>query len=669
LTDSERPVALVTGASSGIGAATVRALAAAGFATVAAARRLGRCQELAEEVGGVARRLDVTDAASVAALAESLLRVDLIVHSAGGALGLNPVAEADERQWEEMYESNVMGVMRVTKALLPALRRSPHPHLIVIGSVAGVEVYPAGGGYTAAKHAVHAIAQTLRLELLDDGIRVTEIAPGLVETEFSLIRFGGDERRAKDVYRGLEPLSAGDVADAIAFVATRPPHVDIDYLAIKPTAQATATIVHRDAGAEAPAAQRRLGHGRDQTRTAIQPYPSQGRTAEAFAAHVDRGKVRALEAIGVEIVIGAREGPRFRDAYTGRWYWNCHCNGGVFNLGHRHPGVIEAVREGLDHLDVGNHHLVSGWRARLAEQLYESTGGRLSHAVFTPSGTESVDLALRLARATTGRPKVIAALGGYHGLSGFALAASDPRWFEPFGFSPKGFVHVPFNEIDAIRREIDSETAAVILEAIPATLGFPAPAPGYLREVAAAAHAGGALLILDEVQTGLGRTGSHWYFQQQDVEPDMLITGKGLGGGIYPVSATLVSEELESFFESHPFAYVSTFGGAEIGCVAAGAVMDEISMPGFLERVEQLGARFERAFAGMPFELRRFGLTMGLKFDHEQGGVVAAKKLIDSGVFAVFAEHDHSVTQFKPPLIVTEADVDEIAGTVRAALS
>jgi acetylornithine/succinyldiaminopimelate/putrescine aminotransferase len=149
----------------------------------------------------------------------------------------------------------------------------------------------------------------------------------------------------------------------------------------------------------------------------------------------------------------------------------------------------------------------------------------------------------------------------------------------------------------------------------------------------------------------------------------MLITGKGLGGGVYPVSATLVTEELESFFESHPFSYVSTFGGAEIGCVAAGAVMDQISTPGFLERVEELGQRFEHAFAEMPFELRRFGLTMGLVFGHEQGGVMAAKQLIDSGVFAVFAEHDHSVTQFKPPLIVSESEVDEIAAAVGAALS
>ncbi len=238
--------ALVTGASSGIGAASVRALARAGFATVAAARRLERCEALAAEVGGRALRLDVTDPGSVSTLAGSLTELDVIVHCAGGALGLEPIAEADEGRWREMWESNVAGVMRVTKALLPALRRSDEAQIVILGSVAGVEAYEGGGGYTAAKHAVHALAQTLRLELLADGIRVTEIAPGLVETEFSLVRFEGDSERASRVYDGIEPLVAEDVADLVAYCVTRPARVDIDYVGIKPTAQATAKIVHRE---------------------------------------------------------------------------------------------------------------------------------------------------------------------------------------------------------------------------------------------------------------------------------------------------------------------------------------------------------------------------------------------------------------------------------------
>jgi NADP-dependent 3-hydroxy acid dehydrogenase YdfG len=237
--------ALVTGASSGIGAATVRSLAAAGFDVVAAARRVERLEELVGEVGGRALRLDVTDPASVADVAQELPELSVLVNNAGGALGMEPVAEADGEHWRQMYETNVLGVMRVTKALLPALERSGDGFVVVTGSVAGVEVYPGGGGYTAAKHAAHAVAGTLRLELLGKPIRVCEIAPGLVETEFALVRFEGDRERADKVYEGMTPLTGADVADAITYVVTRPAHVDIDYLVIKPTDQAGPRDVHR----------------------------------------------------------------------------------------------------------------------------------------------------------------------------------------------------------------------------------------------------------------------------------------------------------------------------------------------------------------------------------------------------------------------------------------
>jgi NADP-dependent 3-hydroxy acid dehydrogenase YdfG len=240
-----RRVALVTGASSGIGAATVRSLAAAGFEVVAAARRVERCEEVAKEVGGRAIQLDVADPDSVAELEKAVPELSVLVNNAGGALGLEPVAEANEEYWRQMYETNVLGVMRVTKALLPTIERSGNGHIVVIGSVAGVEIYPGGGGYTAAKHAANAVTRTLRLELLGKAIRVSEVAPGMVETEFSLVRFEGDREKAEKVYEGTTPLTAEDVADAVAYVVTRPPHVDVDYLSIKPTHQATARDVHR----------------------------------------------------------------------------------------------------------------------------------------------------------------------------------------------------------------------------------------------------------------------------------------------------------------------------------------------------------------------------------------------------------------------------------------
>jgi NADP-dependent 3-hydroxy acid dehydrogenase YdfG len=238
--------AVVTGASSGIGEATVRSLAAAGFEVVAAARRLDRLEALAKEVGGRAIQLDVTDPDSVAALAEEVPEVNVLVNNAGGAHGLEPIAEADEEKWRTMYETNVMGVMRMTKALLPALEASGDGFVVVVGSVAGAEPYRGGAGYNAAKFAANALTQVLRMEMLGKPVRVSEVAPGLVETEFSVVRFEGDQEKADAVYAGMKPLVAEDVADAIAFVVTRPPHVDIDYVSIKPTAQARATDVHRD---------------------------------------------------------------------------------------------------------------------------------------------------------------------------------------------------------------------------------------------------------------------------------------------------------------------------------------------------------------------------------------------------------------------------------------
>jgi NADP-dependent 3-hydroxy acid dehydrogenase YdfG len=245
---TERPVAVVTGASSGIGAATARRLAREGFDVVAAARRRDRLDALAAEQPGIrAATLDVTDDASVAALAADLPDVALLVNNAGGALGIDPVERAQVQDWQRMYDSNVLGVLRVTQALLPALEAGEGGHVIVTGSIAGHLVYEGGGGYTAAKHAAAAVVETLRLELNGRPVRVTEIAPGMVRTdEFSLVRLGGDQAAADAVYAGVEePLTADDIADAIVWTATRPRHVNVDLLVVKPLAQAAPHKVHR----------------------------------------------------------------------------------------------------------------------------------------------------------------------------------------------------------------------------------------------------------------------------------------------------------------------------------------------------------------------------------------------------------------------------------------
>jgi NADP-dependent 3-hydroxy acid dehydrogenase YdfG len=243
---TDRPTAVVTGASSGIGAATARALAGAGFHVVLGARRVDRLEAVAKEVDGTALRLDVTDKASAAAFVEAVPECRLLVNNAGGAKGLEPVEEADEDDWRWMFEANVIGTLRLTQGLLPKLRASGDGHIITVTSIAALAPYDNGAGYTGAKHAQAMLHRTLRGELLGQPIRLTEICPGMVETEFSLVRFGGDQEKADDVYRGLTPLSAEDVADVIAFAATRPSHVNLDQITLMPRAQASASRAHRE---------------------------------------------------------------------------------------------------------------------------------------------------------------------------------------------------------------------------------------------------------------------------------------------------------------------------------------------------------------------------------------------------------------------------------------
>jgi acetylornithine/succinyldiaminopimelate/putrescine aminotransferase len=400
-----------------------------------------------------------------------------------------------------------------------------------------------------------------------------------------------------------------------------------------------------------------------------QPYPDPADAWAAFATHVNRGKVATYEALGLDLVMGERSGPRFRDAYSGQWLYNCHCNGGVFNLGHRNAAVVGAIRTALDHLDIGNHHLVSGWRAALAERLAATTGGLLPGVVFGVGGGEAADLAIKLARAHTGRHGVISASGGYHGHTGLALATGDPEYRDPFGPNLPGFTQVPFNDLPALDAAVDDTTACVILESIPATLGMPIPADGYLAGVQRVCRDRGALLVLDEIQTGLGRTGTVWYFQQEGVAPDMVLTGKGLSGGVYPITATLMTAEIHAFFDDHPFTHISTFGGAELGCVAALAVLDIVEAPGFLDRVAHLGERFEHGLRGVGVGLRRRGLFMGLALPAPGDALLAARDVIRAGVFAVYANNDTSVLQLLPPLILEDAEADEIIGIVCGALT
>jgi putrescine aminotransferase len=327
--------------------------------------------------------------------------------------------------------------------------------------------------------------------------------------------------------------------------------------------------------------------------------------------------------------------------------------------------IVEALREALDHLDIGNHHLISGWRAKLAERLAATTGDHLPGVVFGVGGGEAVDLAIKIARAGTLRNTIVSACGGYHGHTGLALAAGDPEFRDPFGPNPPGFLQIPFNDLVALDTAIDDSCAAVLLEPVPATLGMPIADDGYFECVQSLCRDRGAKLIIDEVQTGLGRTGRIWAHQHHDLEPDVVVTGKGLSGGLYPITATLMSRELHSFFDTHPHIHISTFGGAEIGCAVALKVLDIIEAPEFLPRVKTLSARFAEGIAGLPLTLRRLGLMMGLAFSEEGGGMAAAAALYQAGVFAVWANNDPKVLQFLPPLTLSDNEVDDLIERVR----
>ncbi|MGH3630988.1 MAG: SDR family NAD(P)-dependent oxidoreductase [Sciscionella sp.] len=241
----QRPIAVVTGASSGIGAAIARTLATEGFHPVLGARRVDRLAQLAAEIGGVAAELDVTDPESVQRFCAEVPHCRVLVNNAGGAHGVAPIGSAQEQDWRWMWETNVLGTLRMTRELLAKLIASGNGHVVTVTSVAAQEVYDNGGGYTSAKHAQSALHRTLRGEHLGEPIRFTEVLPGMVQTEFSLVRFGGDAERAAKVYEGMTPLQAEDVAEVVGFAVTRPPHVNLDSIVVRPRDQISATRAHR----------------------------------------------------------------------------------------------------------------------------------------------------------------------------------------------------------------------------------------------------------------------------------------------------------------------------------------------------------------------------------------------------------------------------------------
>jgi putrescine aminotransferase len=387
-------------------------------------------------------------------------------------------------------------------------------------------------------------------------------------------------------------------------------------------------------------------------------------------------KTKFWQNAGIDLVIDRREGYFLYDM-SGRRLIDLHLNGGTYNFGHRHPELVETLKGALDYFDIGNHWFPSVARAALAESLINISPG-MRYAVFAPGGAEAVDIAIKSARYATKRRRIVSIIKGYHGHSGLAVATGDDRFTKIFlADQPDTFTQVPFNDIDAMERALrGNDVAALIMETIPATYGFPMPKEGYLSACKALCEKHGAMYIADEVQTGLMRTGEMWGWQAYGVQPDIMVTAKGLSGGLYPISAALVNERAGGWLNEDGAAHISTSGGAELGCVVAHKVIEMLLRPEVVanvravadfmaESMREMIARHGDIFTGV----RQKGVILGLEFsNHREGAVFVSRALYEHGVWAIFSSLDKRVLQWKPGVLLTQETCLEIMDRFAAAM-
>lgn len=392
-------------------------------------------------------------------------------------------------------------------------------------------------------------------------------------------------------------------------------------------------------------------------------------------------KVHAWAARGVDLVIGKRERYTLHDM-SGHQLIDLHLNGGTYNLGHRNPEIIAEIKEALDHFDIGNHHFPAISRAALARTLVTHSPPNIRYAIFGSGGGEAIDIALKSARYATRRKKVISIINAYHGHTGIALGTAAGRYADQFLSQgrPEEFVKVPFNDLEAMEAALaPGDAACVIMETIPATSGFPMPEEGYLPAVAALCKKYGSLYIADEVQTGLMRCGDGdlWGITGYGVTPDIIVTGKGLSGGMYPITAALVNAEAGGWLTEDGWGHISTFAGAELGCVAALKTLEITLRPETIANVtaiasrlrsglDQIRARHSEFFTG----IRQRGVIFGLEFStHPAGAKKVMRELYPQGIWAIFSQLDPRVLQFKPGLLLTPDECDDILARTAAGIA
>ncbi|MBT4523228.1 MAG: aspartate aminotransferase family protein [Halieaceae bacterium] len=386
-------------------------------------------------------------------------------------------------------------------------------------------------------------------------------------------------------------------------------------------------------------------------------------------------RLRTMKHLGMDVIETERSGCYSRDI-DGELILDALALQGVFNLGRRHPVIVEALKEGIETLDMGNNFFMSEQRLQLAEKLAETTPCDVDCFFLSSTGSEAVELALKVARGFTSRPGIISANECYHGVTGFALSTnSNPDYTAPFEPLIPGFSHVPFGSIDALSAEISDSTAAVIFEPMISEAGLLIPPADYFSEVRALCDAHDSLLIIDEVVTGLGRTGKFWGIEHFDgANPDIMISGKGLSAGMYPMAATMMTEEVADFFLAYPFSHYSSTGGSDLGCVVASAMIDIVNTPAFLEQVNLKGARlaagYEELLNSYPETLASYGqigLNTVLRLADDSGGFRMNHYLAEAGVFALLATNSTAAIRIQPPLIVSDSEIDLILNALDGA--
>jgi acetylornithine/succinyldiaminopimelate/putrescine aminotransferase len=380
------------------------------------------------------------------------------------------------------------------------------------------------------------------------------------------------------------------------------------------------------------------------------------------------GKTQFWVESGVPLVIDRREGYFLYDM-SGKRLIDVHLNGGTYNLGHRNPEVVQALTDAMAHFDIGNHHFPSMARTALAEALVASAPAGLTKVIYGSGGGEAIDIALKTARHATQKRKIVSIVKAYHGHTGLAVATGDERFSELFlSDRPQEFPHVPFNDLPAMEAALRGrDVAAVIMETIPATYGFPLPEPGYLESVKALCERYDALYIADEVQTGLMRTGELWGITKHGITPDILVTGKGISGGMYPIAAVLVSERCAGWLTQDGFGHISTFGGAELGCIAGLKALEICSRPQTRSMVHYIadlvGTRLRAVQDLYPdwfVGIRQNGVVLGLEFAHPRGATYVMRHLYEGGVWAIFSTLDPRVLQYKPGVLLSPDLTEEL---------